>query len=784
MKAERLRPEQAAIIENYAGGRMGIAAVPGSGKTFTLSHLAARLIADRRVDLARGEELLVVTFTNSAVNSFQARIAHLLEEQYNLLPYVGYRVRTLHGLAHDIVRERPALVGLTDDFVILDETLSAEIQRAIVASKLGEWWDRLCTYVHSDVNERNARYRFEQELPALVAQFIKRAKDMQQTPGYLLGALPGEAAQFTLAQFAIDVFFDYQRSLNYRGAVDFDDLVRLALDAMQRDEQYLSRLRARWPHILEDEAQDSSRLQEEMLTLLSDNRNWVRVGDPNQAINTTFTTADPAFLRRFLDAERNPGVREYPLSVSGRSSSAIVELANELVRWTVEEHPVRELRDSFEYRLDTVRGARRGVILETDADDPQPNPSGGLVVLDYHPDRKISPDQELEMVVSGEDYSLLALFDQFVDVPAEVPRPSVGVLVPRNTRGFKVIEQLQKIQDRMKAAGFSYDELLRSSTETRHAVSQLAALLDYLAQPTDLRKLKLLYWDIMPVPRRDQVKADLDLRELIAKSFAQVERLEDFLWPEVGRDTLEFGGLSEDYRWLPDDIMNFRVLLRRWLDALALPIDQLVLTVAQDLFTEPVDVALAHKVAGVLRSMAEAHPEWRLPQFVEELRVISANQRRFFGFDNEVGYEPKPGVITISTMHSAKGLEWDRVYLLSVNNYDFPSALPYDSYLGEKWTIRGSEDFSVEHLNLEAELLAQLDALVPDAALQYREGEATLRARIDYAKERLRLLYVGITRARRELIITWNMGHFWQQQGRENQPALPLVMLRGVKGQS
>jgi DNA helicase-2/ATP-dependent DNA helicase PcrA len=166
-----------------------------------------------------------------------------------------------------------------------------------------------------------------------------------------------------------------------------------------------------------------------------------------------------------------------------------------------------------------------------------------------------------------------------------------------------------------------------------------------------------------------------------------------------------------------------------------------------------------------------------LPQFVEELRVISGNERRFIGFDDaEAGYEPKPGIVTVATMHAAKGLEWDRVYLMAVSNYGFPSVLPYDSYIGEKWYVRGSADSPIQHLNLEAEALAQLEALAARSA--YVEGDATLGARVDYAKERLRLLYVGITRARRELIVTWNMGRFWQK-GREyeNQPALPLVML-------
>ena len=123
----RLRPSQEAVIR-YTGGKMGVAAVPGSGKTFTLSHLAASLIEQlAEAGLQDEQEVLIVTFTNPAVNSFRNRIARLVQQERGLLPYVGYRVRTLHGLAHDIVRMRPALVGLADNFEILDERVSAGI---------------------------------------------------------------------------------------------------------------------------------------------------------------------------------------------------------------------------------------------------------------------------------------------------------------------------------------------------------------------------------------------------------------------------------------------------------------------------------------------------------------------------------------------------------------------------------------------------------------------------------------------------------------------------------
>jgi DNA helicase-2/ATP-dependent DNA helicase PcrA len=83
---------------------MGVSAVPGSGKTHTLSLLAAQIIASGALE--DDQEVLVVTLVNSAVDNFASRVGSFVES-FGLLPNLGYRVRTLHGLAHDIVRERP-----------------------------------------------------------------------------------------------------------------------------------------------------------------------------------------------------------------------------------------------------------------------------------------------------------------------------------------------------------------------------------------------------------------------------------------------------------------------------------------------------------------------------------------------------------------------------------------------------------------------------------------------------------------------------------------------------
>ena len=255
-------------------------------------------------------------------------------------------------------------------------------------------------------------------------------------------------------------------------------------------------------------------------------------------------------------------------------------------------------------------------------------------------------------------------------------------------------------------------------------------------------------------------------RKAILTALRHCEEVEAFLWPRADRDWL---AEQEALQAVP--LQEFRDLARRWLNASALPVDQLVLTLAQDLYHDPADLALAHKIAVVLRGLSASHPEWRLRDLAEELTNIARNRQRFAGFsEDDVSFAPKPGRVTVTTMHKAKGLEWDRVYLVGVNNYDFPSVEPHDAYRGERAFIRSG-------LNLEAEVIAQLEALDdadPRKVSNYVAGKATQDARIEYTEERLRLLYVGITRAKKELVVTWNVGGF---ENAPKQAAAPFLAL-------
>jgi len=253
------------------------------------------------------------------------------------------------------------------------------------------------------------------------------------------------------------------------------------------------------------------------------------------------------------------------------------------------------------------------------------------------------------------------------------------------------------------------------------------------------------------------------------RALSKIGTPEAFVFPQA-RDWLAGIGWLDEAEGLRGEVERFRRDLQRWTRAVVLPVDELLLTLGNDLFRAAADLALTHRLAVLLAKLAGENPSWRLPELANELTTIARNERRFIGFaDDDTGFDPDKyrGQVVVATMHKAKGLEWDRVYLLSTSNYDFPSAQPYDEYIGEKWFIRGQ-------LNLEAEALAQLLAVADGGdPAAYREGDATREARLDYVRERLRLLYVGVTRARKELVITWNTG----RKG-DRTPALPLVALQ------
>lgn len=689
-------------ILDYQQGRMGVSAVPGSGKTSTIAVLAARLVAGRLPSRGR---VLVVTYQNAAVENLRTRIREELADRGRLT--LGCDVRTLHSLSHGLVRAHPALAGVDADFHVLDERASSLLLDKAVRlwnSQNARIWGRLGPDEYYGES-------WEQEWQRLAAQLartvISAAKNRRLKPQVLLD-LTGEGGNQFL-RIGAQVYQLYQQQLQTIAGLDFDDLVWMAVDLLERNPELRLRLRRRWPVVLEDEAQDSVPLQEALLGLLvGEGGNWIRVGDPNQAIMSTFTAADPRFLRRFLEQDE---VQAIEMAVSGRCAPRILGLANQLVEWTCQQHPLEPVR-GLAFRLQRIQSTAPG--------DPQQNPPDSASSVAFR-EYNNQPEEFADVVRRAGNFARLH------------PESTLSILVPTNRLGYEMGEYLRE-------TGTEFDELLQSGRASRQVADTLGGVLDFLADPLQRQCLEQAYQVIRACwPPGLQAGNQQQVAALLRSCY----RPEALLFPEPGSGRAQ--ALPPVGPIPAADLAEIEHLaegLQRWLRAAWLPIDQLVLTVAQDLLGEE-ELGRAQKLAAYLRNQGEQHPEWRLPELARELEQVRQGGTGALAEDGE-GYEPQPGRVTLTTMHKAKGLEWDLVYLVGVDGRWFPHSLD-DHFLGERDFLGGDP---------AAEARSALRGLVGEG--DPGGGSATDQAHLEIIAERLRLLYVGITRARRYLSLSWS----------------------------
>lgn len=752
-----LRPAQEKIAA-YENGRMAVSAVPGSGKTFTLSLLASKLLAggyaseNPSLRPAEDQRILIVTYLNASVNTFRARVRTRLEE-LNLPPDDGYDVRTLHSLALEIVRISESGLG-TDSAepVVADETQTNLFINQAMDNWIALHPEHYRAFLQSDNPQEQSRWR--NAVVKTARTFIRAAKneryrahDIQaRLNSQMETALDPASADLPIGASPLltmlsAIYGQYQDILNRQGVLDFDDLIWHAVDLLESRPDLVIELRRRWPYILEDEAQDSVPLQEVLLSLLTGaDGNWVRVGDPNQAIMSTFTAAHPRFFNAFNDRE---DVTTLPLPNSGRSSPLIIGAANEVVDWTMDHHPVPQVRQN---------AFRRQHILQTPPGDAQPNP----------------PDSEsaikIRVYKRREEEELPTVARLAAQYAKSSPQHTLAILVPTNEAGQKIAEQLDDLD-------VSYDNLLRGGAREREIATAVNAILAVLANPQNKRSLAAALASLHELghPSANFPAEAVSHLTTILKSVQTPESLL-FPWSEEDLErSLPAGVASEEEI---KHLARFSDLMRKIFDLRTMPIDDMALAIGDELFSRDYaresDLAITYQLAIILRSWQEMHPQWRLPELSAELAALAAGRRRLpLQRPSDYGYEPQMGRISLATQHSAKGLEWDAVYMVGIDGLWIPGSLDAH-FIGVNESFGG---------NPEAEALAQLRFLMQGDAGLYEGLTATESAHIEIINERLRLFYVGITRARRFLHISRSRSTGGVGREKPAQPATVLGLL-------
>ncbi|MBC7093668.1 ATP-dependent helicase [Candidatus Bipolaricaulota bacterium] len=307
-----LTDEQLAAVTHRQGPLLVLAGV-GTGKTTVITRRIAYLIAEGIV--ARPSQLLVFTFSHQAAEE-------MLDRAFDWVRYAALDawVATYHSVCERILRENAPLAGLPPDFRILDE-----------------WDQRIFLLDHlTDLPLRTLRVRaMRQPLRFLVPLlgFIHRAKDGGVSPEGYRGWLEKAHGNLTedeavLHRELVDAYTAYQDLLEREGAVDFGDLILRTVRLLEGRPGLLAEYHRRFPYVLADEFQDTSRAELRLVELLAGHGNVTVVGDDDQAIyGFRGVPWDNllAFLRAF------PGTQVVVLTRNFRSTQGILDAARRLI---------------------------------------------------------------------------------------------------------------------------------------------------------------------------------------------------------------------------------------------------------------------------------------------------------------------------------------------------------------------------------------------------------------------------------------------------------------------
>lgn len=710
-----LRPGQQALT-NWTGGPLAVSAVPGSGKSTGMAAAAAVAIA--RYQLHVNRQLVLVTFTRSAAANLKAKVRRHLTAL--ALPANSFMVYTLHGLALTIATRNPELSNLSLETLTL---VSPAQNNRLIREAVEQWivanpalYQTLIAGRQFD-GEETERLRRQsvlrtEVLPALADTVIREAKSSGISPTDLMvlaqtltRTLPDTVEDYSLLEIAAGLYGQYQDQLSQRGWIDYDDMILGALRVLE-DPASLAFWRGRVFAVFEDEAQDSSPLQTQLLTLLaadpaSPDRdiNLVRVGDPNQAINSTFTPADPVFFNQFCDRCRQHQ-RLITMDQAGRSSAIIMQAANHMLQWV---NQARVAGNEIPFRSQAIHPVA--------ADDPQPNANPEPL------------GQGLEMVTPADiTDSVRQMAQRVATLYREHPDTSFAILV-RENRQSQFVGNLLRHPDQLgvdlAALGLRIYDVGEQDRQTQ--------------VPTDM--LTLLRWIERP-HSPDYLKAAL--RVLVDRQRIPTQDLnalanapEQFLYPgplDTPPDTTA-ARAARHY---------CRSLLRAQME---LPPYNLFAFIGLTLNYNQSELATADKLA--VRVSQQTRADNTLAAAIEVLQEIVGSER-FTGVETEDtdSLYTRGGQLTLITMHKAKGLDWDVVFLPFLHDRTIPGRLwvpPQGEFLGDLTLA------DVARAQIRTYAHSRDPQQVPDILTAWERAKHLKTA------EEYRLLYVAMTRAKRLL---------------------------------
>ncbi len=785
-------------MADWKGGPLAVSAVPGAGKSTGMAAAAAIAIARQyqKTDSLRPvirRQLIVVTFTRSAAANIKAKIRKYLREGLSL-PQTGFFVYTLHGLALNIATRHPELSGLELDYVTL---ITPNQSHRFIRTAVEKWIannPRLYALLMEGMQfdgEETERLRRQsvlrtEVLPELATAVIHEAKSSGMTPEDVHQLSQQSIDAYEILKISAGLYEQYQTLMRDRDFIDYDDMILAALRVLDNESARKIEQKQVFA-VFEDEAQDSSPLQTKLLEILASGegegeggegetgergrqgdkgtRRWgenaipnaqlpitnyqlpitnhqiniIRVGDPNQAINSTFTPADPIYFRQFCQ-ECDSQERLATMDQAGRSSKIIIETANFALEWVNSLYQSRQRQSSSPSPPSTPSTPstpsppslpfRYQRILPVDANDPQPNANPAAIGRGV----EIYTPEDIHNTVELLSKRIIELFPEDNE-----DNGSAAILVRENRQGNWLSQALRPICKEHNILLYDVGEQDRHS----HVPEEILAVLQFCDRPHSPDFLKAALGVL--VKRRLIEPQDLN---------ALASLPEEFLYPSplAPLQTEAVKKAGEFCR----DLLNAR---------LELPLYQIISFIALKLDYQQAELATADKLSERINKQIAG--EISMGTMLGTLSEIVSSERfePVDTEDSEARYTRR-NQLTVITMHKAKGLDWDYVFLPFLHENLIPGKFwvpPQRKFLG---------DFTLSEV-ARAQIRAALhgESKLPDVT------EAWEQAKHLKIAEEYRLLYVAMTRAKRllwlsaakEAPFTWS-----KPDNLQKQPACPV----------
>lgn len=557
---KNLNKEQIEAVKTIDGPVLVMAGA-GSGKTKVLTTRIAYLIEEG----IPSYNILAITFTNKAAAEMRDRVSNLIGD-------VSSFIGTFHSLGVRIIRENHDILGLPNNFTIIDS-------------------DDTNTIIKKLLKEMNLDSK--QYSPSYVRNRISFIKNQMLTDGEL-----DRLFNTPMDKVVVEVYHRYNNKLKTSASVDFDDLLLLPVNLFKEHKDILEYYQDKYRYILIDEYQDTNPVQYKLSVMLSNKyKNIFVVGDMNQSIYA-FRQAD---FRNISNFEKDfKGAKVIKLEHNYRSTNNILSAANEVIKHNTERKDLKLFSDN-----------------------------GDGVKIKY-------------MRAYDEKHEIALVIDEIKHLLSEgYKNEDIAILYRTNA-------QSRAIEDVFLAKGIPYKVFGSYYFYNRKEIKDLISYLRLIYNPHDEISLRR----VINTPKRGIGESAIAAIEERAKQqnismFDALETRKELEFKEIIEDLIkrsESLSLTE----LIDEVLE-RSGMKKELESSKALEDEIRLENLME-------------VKSITASFEERTGSANLGDFLEEVSLIA-----------DISNHTEDGdVVTLMTLHSAKGLEFPVVFLVGMEEGLFP----------------------------------------------------------------------------------------------------------------